>query len=156
MKKTQNGLSTVSVAVITGAAVAGVVGALAVWQQKELMHVRGELSDARSEINTANASANAARTQLDAIRKELHEHKLDFDQMRAERDSARNLLEAEKLYTERMRAEVTVLREQLTAASAARLRNAPQPAAVQGVPPRQFRVVPSSSVGAARAQPARP
>lgn len=153
MKKNQNGVTTVSAAIMGAVSVLAVTGAFALWQQKELMHVRGELSDARSEIQTANASATAARTQLNVIRKELDERKLDFDQMRAERDSARNLLEAEKQYTERMRAELTLLRERM-ATPTQRLRNAPPPAALEVVQPRVVRIAPAGA-GAAQAQPQR-
>jgi uncharacterized protein (DUF3084 family) len=151
MKNNQKGMTTLSVAIITGVSVAAVVGALATWQQINFMHVRAELSEAKSEIRTANDSANAARTQLNAIRKELDEHKLDFDQMRAERDSAKNLLEAEKQYTERMRTEVAMLREKLDAASAPRARNSPPPT-VQPIQPRNFRIAPAGG-GSALAQP---
>jgi chromosome segregation ATPase len=155
MKNNQKGMTTLSVAIITGASVAAVAGALAAWQQINFMHVRAELSEAKSEIRTANDSANAARTQLNAIRKELDEHKLDFDQMRAERDSAKNLLDAEKQYTERMRLEVAALREKLDAATAPRARSA-QPAAPQLVQPRNFRIVPSGAGSAqVQASPAR-
>ena len=151
MKNNQKGMTTLSVAIITGVAVAAVMGALAGWQQINFMHVRAELGEAKSEIKTANDSANAARTQLNAIRKELDEHKLDFDQMRAERDSAKNLLDAEKQYTERMRLEVAALREKLDAASVTRARNTAPPQ-VQPIQPRNFRIAPAGG-GSAVARP---
>jgi chromosome segregation ATPase len=135
----QKGISTVAAALITAGVVGGGAGALALYQQINLMHTRSELAEAQAQLQTANASANAARTQLNAIRKEMDEQKLDFDQARAERDSVKALLEAEKQHAERVHAELTLAREQLAAFETAR--SAP-PAQPQLVRSRAARVQP--------------